>query len=590
MKKIIYLLTVSLIFVGCEDFLDTTSYTTKDGSSFPKNEEDATQLVVGCYNNFSNNFEPFYSYMLFAECACDDRLGGGGYHDRQPQAMCHLEFSDLDLTNNFWNRHYQGIARENVTLEALEDLEQTPNIIHMKNEVKVLRALNYFELVQLMGDVPLMREIPRSVQEARDSPPQATQEELFRFIAQDLWDAYNELPVERWNALPSGTINKWYAAGLLARVYLFYTGFYSKETLPMESGGEVTREQVRAALENLMNNSGHSLVPNFYSLWSYTSDVVKKDYPFAKDMPSWVRDSENPEHVFLRKGSKSNNRSPYNGNEFCLYWGVRNGGGQDYRKVFPLGEGWGFGPVNTTLWEQWIDDDPNDLRRKASIWHFEEETYYDDVFASDRSEVFLDESTYAWGIDRQCEETGLWNKKIVATRAYGKGDGTGLWSAFTSHPEMYNNPTDHFQIGNATDICLIRYADILLMHSEITKTADGMNAVRARVNLPPVAYSDEALRKERRYELAFEGLRWGDIRRWHIAEEVLPSIYGVRIYVEGNFTTERPQGTVRTPVDERYRATKGFWMIPQTQIDLSFGVLKQNPGWGPEAAYGEWRE
>ena len=70
------------------------------------------------------------------------------------------------------------------------------------------------------------------------------------------------------------------------------------------------------------------------------------------------------------------------------------------------------------------------------------------------------------------------------------------------------------QLLQTPDLIHIRFADVLLMHSELTETADGMNRVRARSHLAPIAYSLEALKNERRFELAFEAIRWPDILRW----------------------------------------------------------------------------
>ena len=270
--------------------------------------------------------------------------------------------------------------------------------------------------------------------------------------------------------------------------------------------------------------------------------------------------------VYIRPSLRTN----INRNQFSLYFGIRNNGDANrYKDVFPMGEGWGAGPVNSRLWNQWLADEPNDPRRKASIYNVAEEG-----------------SDYAYGGDTQMEETGMWEKKIVAIRAYGKGgDPTALYSSFFSSPAYESYTGDHFQAGHACDLPLIRYADILLMHSEVTKTVDGMNQVRARVGLPSVAYSDNALRKERRYELAFEGLRWGDIRRWGIAEQVLNDMYNVPIYSSGVATTMKPQGGAGDVV-ARYRTTKGFFMIPQYEIELANGALKQNAGWeGAEAFF-----
>ncbi len=193
---------------------------------------------------------------------------------------------------------------------------------------------------------------------------------------------------------------------------------------------------------------------------------------------------------------------------------------------------------------------------------------------------------YAYGADSQMEETGLWQKKVMATTAY-KNDGS-LYNTFSSAPEYYNSTADNFQLGHETDLIVIRYADILLMHSELSETTTGINQVRARVGLNPIgSYSLGALQKERRYELAFEGLRWGDIRRWGIAESALGKLIGQPIYNRGIATTMKNQGA---GVVARYQATNGFMPLPSSEVDLSKGALKQNPGWGTDALYSSWAD
>lgn len=124
------------------------------------------------------------------------------------------------------------------------------------------------------------------------------------------------------------------------------------------------------------------------------------------------------------------------------------------------------------------------------------------------------------------------------------------------------------------------------MQSELKEDATGMNKVRARAGLPAISYSLKALQNERRHELAFEGLRWNDIRRWHIAAAALDKQEGVKIWISGKETTNsRPNYKYST----RYNATAGFQKIPEEIISLSEGRLKQNPGWeGADATYTKW--
>ena len=598
MKKIInYLITMVLILPvisGCDDFLDVQSYTTKDSSTYPKTEKDANEVLTGVYGSLARSSgggggrTVESSYFFVAELASDERMGGGGINDFTYQGMSHLLYNNLDLFNDGWSERYTGIARANGAIEALEAAMPEGKVKNQKiGEAKFLRALFYFELVQLLGDVPLMKGAPENVAQAKEPPGESPQDDIYKFIATDLWEAYNSMPDDVWNTYPSGTITKWAVASLLARVYLFYTGFYQKPSLPLEDGGQITSAQVLAALDDVIAHSGHSLVADYRQLWDYTNRVTKKDYPYARDLPEMVRDGVNPEHVFVVKCAPTTNQ-----NQYGLYFALRDGtrtGLDGFKHVFPLGYGWGSGPVNPRIWDSWEIDEPDDLRRTASIYK---------VFAGDdpiTNNVANPEegmpAPYTWGLNRQMEETGYWQKKYVVTRAYGKGGNPNtLYWCYTAAPVAdggYGFSADSNTNGCGKDLIYIRYADVLLMHSELSQTAEGINKVRARAGLPAVAYSLENLQKERRYELCFEGVRWGDIRRWHIAEQVLGSQYGVTINNNTEFKIQRPQSP--GGVVERYKQTKGFFWKPQTQLDLGEGKIKQNPGWGSDALYNQWR-
>ncbi|OAV70279.1 SusD family protein [Bacteroidales bacterium Barb6] len=109
--------------------------------------------------------------------------------------------------------------------------------------------------------------------------------------------------------------------------------------------------------------------------------------------------------------------------------------------------------------------------------------------------------------------------------------------------------------------------------------------MRTRAKLPSAVYSLETLKKERRFELAFEGRRWADIRRWGDAPALLGKQIGVDIYNRGVREKMKNFGTGYTV---RYNETQGFFPIPQSEIDLSDGVLQQSPGWGAEAQFQGW--
>jgi hypothetical protein len=129
------------------------------------------------------------------------------------------------------------------------------------------------------------------------------------------------------------------------------------------------------------------------------------------------------------------------------------------------------------------------------------------------------------------------------------------------------------------------------MMSEITEDASYMNQVRDRADLPPVTYSLENIQKERQYELAFEGLRWNDMRRWgdQYAKTALESQVGVPVYNKG--VLEPNEALHSTGYSGRYDATKGFFPIPQSQIDMSEGLLEQVDGYqNGEGLYSGWTD
>lgn len=145
---------------------------------------------------------------------------------------------------------------------------------------------------------------------------------------------------------------------------------------------------------------------------------------------------------------------------------------------------------------------------------------------------------------------------------------------------------ENIQLNNIHDLVLIRFADVLLMQSELKKDVAGINEVRKRAGLNPIAaYSEEALRNERRWELACEGTRWNDLRRWHIAAAALEKQNGVAIYYCGQPDTNTPHNGGYTA---RYNATAGFQKMPETQVAL--GTVKQNEGWtGADSEYQGWK-
>jgi len=574
--SIILVIASSLLLMSCEDFLDTTNYTKKDTSNYPETVTDAEQMITGIYSNLSyGSASPQTSYYYAAELASDDRFGGGGENDKLMQALDLLMNNGSSMLEEFWKVRYTGIFRANMAIETLdncEGYESDDQRNQMKGEAYFMRAFFYFEMASFYGQVPLV------VATAPVNLPKASPEEIYAQIASDLKTAIEIMPTKPYTSVQAGHATRWAAEALMARVYLFYTGFYTKESLPLvgEDGtisGSVSKSEVVTWLEDCINNSGHTLVGDFRELWPYTNHYTVEDYDFTKGQDlKWVEDdgAVNPETMFAIKYSNFPDWGTTIGysNQYALHFGIR--GSQELESTFPFGQGWGAGPVNPVLWNEWKQAEPTDPRRAASIVNIPEE---------------LPNYTYGGGGWADfIQETDYWAKKMVPVSAYNSETG----DIASSYSVLMYNTEENFQLDNTMDLVYIRLADVYLMHSELTETNTYMNQVRARAGLAGKEYSLQNIQNERRWELAFEGVRWNDIRRWGIAPTVLEKQIGQKVYTKGNAETNKSFGGGYAA---RYEATNGgFFPIPDTQISLSADVLEQNAGWGtPAAEYTGWK-
>lgn len=550
-----------LALASCNDFLSTEDLTRKDSSNFPKTQSDAEQSLTGCYAmlRYLTPDNESEHPMIVAEILSDDRFGGGGPDDAFLHNVDNLTAYNNDMFKEIWDDDYKGIHRCNQLIEQMGQINwaSSKDKAQTDGEARFLRAYYYLSLARFFGNVPLITT------SLSNNPPQASADEVYAQIASDLLTAINEMPSTPANELSSarlGHANRWAAEGLLARAYLFYTGYYQKESLTAADGTVLDNAKVAAYLKDCIDNSGYKLMPDFRNLWPYANKYSKADYKYASDNDlNWYGEGiDNLEFMFsIKYSSKANwdDNNAYVNNEACLFFSPRESDGSTANN-FPLGIGWGAGTVSSKMLAEWKAYAPKDPRIDGSIF-----------------DVTKEAPNYSWGADKQQDETGLWEKKYCAINYKVSSDDGDTYQNISM--ALYPDVSSDYMINNVQDIVVLRFADILLMHSELTKTVDGINRVRARVGLPAIStYSDQALQSERRFELAFEGERWFDLLRWHKAAAALAAENGVT--VRNNNVEESKD---MSNIAQRVEATGGFLQIPQSQIDLSNGVLKQNKGW-----------
>ena len=568
MKKIKYLIAISAIFVAysCEDYLDTENLSEKSLDTFYKSPQDINEAMAGVYNAiYTTNVHS--EEQIAANLMDNMMLGGGGPDDKSAKWVDNFEDPAEDTYFDMWGQSYKGIARANAIIEKTADANfstyfSTPaEAEEFKKqaigEALFMRAFFYFRLAKFFGGVPIITTI-----DGKKDGPRNTYTETFAQIAADLKLAIETMPATPFPSIPTaryGHANKWVAEAYLGRVFLFYTGYMTNiekqatADLPVAGGTALTAAQVGTYLDDCIANSGHKLASDFRNLWPYSyvnksAGTTVLPWAAAENL-AWVgQDGAAPtfgtgnlESMFVQRFSFGDwgwtNGNIYT-NRLALFNALRG------NSLAPFGEGWGWCTVNPKLYSQWSDLDP---RKRGSILEVGK----------------ADQGTANYAADKGDHETGFFNKKYISLQHdNGKGSNVGMFI------QMYGWSNTDMQLMHAQDFILMRYADVLLMHSEITKTPAGMNAVRARAGLAPVGYSLEAIKDERLHELAFEGIHWFDLVRWGDVNTAFNESVPVRNSgVDANYTAKyRPE-------------IKGLVPIPETEMRLLNGVYTQNPGW-----------
>jgi hypothetical protein len=242
----------------------------------------------------------------------------------------------------------------------------------------------------------------------------------------------------------------------------------------------------------------------------------------------------NSEVVFAQKfNSTQDYNGNLDGNRWLVMMGLRN------TNASPYGRGWGACTVNPRLVNEFSNDDK---RKTASIIDIAAEGIED------------------FDINDQREYTGFSNKKYSPTALPDGTSNTG--------------GGNDFQISQDQDFIVIRYADVLLMAAELgsPNAQTYYDLVRQRAGLTPRAATVANIQEERKFEFAFEGIRYWDLLRQGL-NTAAATIAQTQNVLSGN---SADQVIISA---SKIVATKGFMQIPNTQITLSNNVLTQNPGW-----------
>jgi len=262
MKKIFSIIILaSVLTMSCsKEFIELSPVSTVSVDALYKTDKDFQDAVIGIYNGFR---APYQNFWQFGDLRGDDT---------QHDPASGLELIRLDnfvtdnsdaVLSNTWRNYYNIINRANVVLSKIEttDVSVVKNKDRHIGEAKFLRALAYFDMVRIFGDVPMLTN-SITIEEAYKTGREKVDKIYDEVIIPDLLEAENNLPV-KYSGTDVGRATKGAAKALLGRVYLTRKDFVNAEVKLQE-----------------VTTMSYALLPNFNDLFDYTKDEHHSEYIF----------------------------------------------------------------------------------------------------------------------------------------------------------------------------------------------------------------------------------------------------------------------------------------------------------------------
>lgn len=551
MKRTITYIVITAfgLIASCKrDFLERDPYGVLDETDYFKTDGAGLKLVTGCYQPMQDGWGYTVNKVAIGDESVDNADAGGSDPGDRPQTTevgRGRPLSSNPLLFETWSNRYRGIGRCNIALDALkregsnlvENGAPLPSeaLARYFAEIKFLRAWYYFDLITVFKEVPLLV----AVEDPSTRKGKASIEELRNQLYIDLDEAIAEPNFPRSSELPdneTGRATKDAAYTLKARAALFFAGLMEQGKMEGDALGEYLIAKEMAG--EVVNNGQLHLLPDF-------QDLFRGDYqvgPFSKECIFGV----------LRKFDPAFSLA---GDPFAIMNVGRNNVG-----------GWGG---NTPTRDLAAAFDPADPRKMFTI------ISHNDIF-----------------------KTSSGGEEVHNYRGYFN-DYNLQQSRKAFVPQAYRQQND-LQRSNWQPYWT-RYSEVLLIYAEAVIRTGGnhaealnyLNEVRHRAYVTtskvdePAIYrlfatglkaideatfasryaiktSDDilqAIKKERRFELALEGFRLYDLIRWGEYANTMKAFHQKYGFA-----------------DKGRDASENSWPfpIPQIEIDRSNGVLVQN--------------
>lgn len=536
MKKIYVLLLSAFSFImlsGCNDWIELEPKDTVANENFFKTKDDFDQAVTGLYSMLrpldDEAKDGAYFGNLYWEVCADVCM----YKNSWTQPWFDISRGELkSVTDNvasLYQKVYAAISWSNTIIEQIEAKQsEFPEdfVNYVKGQAHFVRAICYIRLTSLWGPVPM---IDRLYLPSESKLPRSSVDDITnQLIIPDLKIAVSCLEMTPYNN-KWGLATKQAAMGMRVRAYL-----YNKD---YENTVEAAKELME--LDKTLENS--MFLDDYKSIFANSNE-------------------NNPEILFSLKyvanGTKQGSafNTPFGSKIPGLPTGSMNGSWAtvsilpEFIDSYPLTDG------KTVAEGSMVYDSQNKWANRGPRF---ESTFYIGGYSVVNGMPFTSE--YVCGIDAQCAI----DYPLNINKGYMNEDKKTEWLQ-----------------EDESDFIILRYTDVLLMYAE-AKTMLGdidqsvfdiLDAVRDRAGIAHVAHTTDPkammkiIQDERKWEFAFEGLRYFDIRRWGIAADVINSITSDELY---NFGSHK---VFVAPANY-------LWPLPQEATDANPNLLPNNEGY-----------
>lgn len=540
MKKVIYVLFIVFTFTSC-DVLDLKPL---DKVSDADVWEDSA--LIELYVNASYNYikHEFGQDMI---CAASDEVycihNWSNQWIIQKGELTSDNVVNLSSKMNFWGTAYSSIRSINIFFDRIEKAPvEAAMRKRMIGEMKFIRSFVYANLIWRYGGVPIITgvfDLNQDYTVSRDS-----YENCVDFIIKELDEAIALLP-GKMDGDNKGRASGNACKALKARILLYAA---SEQNNPEHNRGKW--EKAKEATESVLNMD-YSLHADYQSIFLQdNSEIIFARYFTQANSTSFMvwngrngsngNTGENPTQNLVNAYEMKNGELPYLNEELPLK--VNPASGYDERNPY-------------------VNRDP---RFEASILH--------------DGSMWAGRETEIWhgGLDSPESSIGSWNasrsgyafKKFMVESIPPTGS--------SIKPE---NPWIYFRLSEF----YLNYAEIMYELGDEETARKYINKIRNRqsVQMPSVVASGvelrDKIRNERRIELAFEGHRFFDVRRWKIADQTenrdLLAI-DIQKLEDGSKSYETILLLKRIFLEQHY-----LLPIPRAEVDKSNGCLSQNLGY-----------